>query len=259
MSGRIGSMSRQCNICGARLQRLDGPAEAHCDYCGKSQALCERCLADHFICDDCSAVEVMSMIEGVVMKSGEKDPVVLSELLMRLPALPMLGCEHAFIAAGSLAAALKNSRYAKITNREVREILTRTADHSREESCSRTGLCSVASAVGACFSVFLDARFGSDSEQKIVTDAAIRVSQAIAGLTGPVCCKAFVRTAVDTGVSVLAERFGIVLPVSRTPLVCNHSSRHPHGCREDKCPYYRRESKDIFADSIHLPVTVCHS
>jgi hypothetical protein len=107
--------------------------------------------------------------------------------------------------------------------------------------------------------VFLDARFGSDSEQKIVMEAVIRVNEAIAGLTGPVCCKAFVRTAVAAGVTVFAERFGIVLPVSGSPILCIHSSRHSHGCREDKCPYYRRESRDIFADSIHLPVAVCHS
>jgi hypothetical protein len=90
-------------------------------------------------------------------------------------------------------------------------------------------------------------------------DAVVRVSQAIADLTGPSCCKAYVRSALTAAVTVFGERFGILLPVSETPLVCAHNAKNPHGCREEKCPYYRKPAKDIFAESIHLPVTACRS
>jgi hypothetical protein len=171
----------------------------------------------------------------------------------------MLGCEHSYIAAGALLAALRNSPYAKITDQEIREVFRRTAKQAVGGYCGLTGICGIAPAMGACFSVFLDARCGSDAEQKIVMEAVIKVSRAIADLTGPSCCKAYVRTALGAAVALFAERFGIVLPVSKSQVVCRHHSKHPHGCREEKCPYYRKEAKDISTDSIHLPLTVCHS
>jgi hypothetical protein len=171
----------------------------------------------------------------------------------------MLGCEHAYIGAGALLAALRNSPYAKITDKDISEVFSRTAKQAIGGYCGLTGVCGIAPAIGACFSIFLEARCGSDSEQKIVMDAVIKVSQAIAGLTGPSCCKAYVRTALDTAVTLFAERFGIVLPVSKTAVICRHSSRHPHECREERCPYYQKESRDIFADSIDLKATSCRS
>jgi hypothetical protein len=90
-------------------------------------------------------------------------------------------------------------------------------------------------------------------------EAVIRVMQSMADITGPSCCKAYVRNALGAAISVLEERFGIVLPVNRTSIVCTHVTKHPHGCREEKCPYYRKPTKDIFADSIRLPVMACQS
>jgi hypothetical protein len=158
-------------------------------------------------------------------------------------------------------AVLKNSPYGKgkITNAEIREVLGRTARQAVGGYCGLTGVCGVAPAVGACFSVFLGSRCGSDMEQKITMDAVIRVSQVIAELTGPSCCKAYVRAALSEAVAIFAERFGIVLPVAKTAIVCKDSNRHPHGCREQQCPYYRKTTGDIFAESIHLPVTSCRS
>ncbi len=171
--------------------------------------------------------------------------------------LPMLGCEHALIAAGALAASLRNSPYAKITNAEIEEALARASRQAISGFCGLTGVCGIAPAIGACFSVFLGARCGSDTEQKIVMETVIRVSQAIAELTGPSCCKAYVRAALFTAVDIFGERFGIVLPASDAP-ICRHSSRHPHGCREEKCPYYKEEPKPVL-EGIHMPMAVCGS
>lgn len=230
-----------------------------CDYCGSSRTTSSLCAEGHFVCDECEKRDMIEVVQDFALTTRETDPVKISELLMRLPGLPMLGCDHALIAGASLAAALKNSRYAKITDGELQAVLSRTTKQSIEGYCAQTGVCGITSAIGACFSVFLDARFGCDAEQKIVMEAAIQVSQGIAALTGPSCCKAYVRSAIETASRILADRFGIVLPATQSPVVCRHSSKHPQGCREEKCPYYQKQSKDIFADSIHLPVTTCHS
>jgi len=90
-------------------------------------------------------------------------------------------------------------------------------------------------------------------------DAVVKVSQGIADLTGPSCCKAYVRSALSAAVAIFAERFGIVLPVARASAVCRDSDRHPHGCREEKCPYYQKPSRDIFTDPANTKDTICRS
>ena len=251
--------TENCMICGSTLLYLDRSEPLVCTYCRKTSEGHIRCPEGHFICDACHSMDAMQMIEDAVFSTREKDPLRIAELMLNHPALPMLGCEHAFIAAGALSAALRNSPYARITDEEIREIFTRTAKQAVGGYCGLTGICGISPAIGACFSVFLKSRCGSDAEQRIVMDAVISVSRAIADLTGPSCCKAYVRAALDTAVTIFADRFGIVLPVSRSGLVCRHSGKHPHGCREQKCPYYQKETKDVFTDSIHLPATACGS
>jgi hypothetical protein len=251
--------TENCMICGSRLDYLKNAETMTCAYCRNPSKGHIRCSSGHFVCNTCHGQDAVRVIEGTILGTAEKDPAVIAELLIGHPSLPMLGCEHAYIAAGALLAALRNSPYAKIADKDIQEVFSRTAKQAIGGYCGLTGVCGVAPAIGACFSVFLEARCGSDSEQKIVMEAVIKVSQAIADLTGPSCCKAYVRAALDTAATLFAERFGIVLPVSKSPVACRHSSKHPHGCREEKCPYYQKESRDIFADSIHLKPTACHS
>jgi hypothetical protein len=252
--------AEHCMVCGSGLDRLENAEEQTCTYCARTAGASLKCPEGHFICDACKKAEPVVMIEGLVITTRIKNPFAVAELLMNHPTLPVIGCEHAFIAAGSLVAALKNSPYGGIDDREIREVFRRTALQAKTDSCGLTGVCSIAPAIGACFSLFLQAQSGSDREQRMVMESVIRVSTAIAGLTGPSCCKAYVRAALEEAVSIFGERFGMVLPGPASPVICRHQSKHPHGCREEKCPYYHyRKEKDLFRDAIHLPVTGCRS
>jgi hypothetical protein len=66
-----------------------------------------------------------------------------------------------------------------------------------------------------------------------------------------------VRAAIPVAASVFSEKFGMVLPVSRTSIVCEHAGRHPHGCREERCPFYRKPVEDVFTKASFVPGTVC--
>jgi len=206
-------------------------------------------------------MDVKKLIEDMAISSVDVDPRALAERMMSIPNLPMLGCEHAFIACGALMAALKNSPYGKnkITDDQIREAFGRTAGQGKSGFCALTGVCGIAPAVGACISIFLGARCGSDSEQKITMEAVIRVMRAVADLTGPSCCKAYVRTALTEATELFSERFGILFPVQNESSACLHSDRHPHGCRENKCPYYVKPAKDIFAEAKFIPGMLCTS
>lgn len=246
-------------ICGAPVEYAQQAAERTCSCCGKASRGHAACTAGHFVCEACHGKDARTIIEELSLASNDTDPVALAERMMSLPGLPMLGCEHALIACGALMAALRNSPYGKnsITDDRIREVFERTTAQAKGGFCALTGVCGIAPAIGACFSVFLGAACGSDKEQKIVMEAVTRTARAITGLTGPSCCKAYVRAAVAEAVAFFSERFGIVLPVQEALPHCLHSERHPHGCRQEKCPYYVKPARDVFAEAGFVPGTLC--
>jgi hypothetical protein len=249
--------TEHCMVCGSKLYYLKHAETLVCTYCGEKAPGHVGCPEGHFICNACHGKDAMKAVEDIAFATESKDAVEIAELMMSHPALPMLGCEHAYIAAGALLAALKNSWSKNITNEDIREAFERTAKQAHGGYCGLTGVCGIAPAIGACFSIFLGAKCGSDNEQKVTMDAVVKVSHAITGLPGPSCCMAYVRASLSFAVNLFEEKFGIIFPAPKTAVFCKDSSRHPHGCRKEKCPYYHMPAKDLFADTIHLPVTVC--
>jgi len=67
----------------------------------------------------------MAVIEDIVFTTTLKDPVEISEGMMNRPGLPMLGCQHAYIAAGALLAAIKNEGSREITREDITEVFKR--------------------------------------------------------------------------------------------------------------------------------------
>jgi len=251
----------QCPFCESPVEPLKTPEERHCTFCGARETVAASCAESHYCCDRCKTDAARPVIAAMARTTTLTDPAAVAELMMGLPQLGMLDCDHAFIVAGAFIAALRNSPYgARITDDVVSEALDRTAGQIVKESCARTGVCGILPAMGACFSLFLGVRYGSDREQQIVMDAVTKVSRALTDLNGPVCCKAYVRASLGVAATLFAERFGIMLPLSPSACVCRSSEKHPFGCREGTCPYYQQSSTpDIFADSIHLKTTVCRS
>jgi hypothetical protein len=247
--------------CGSALEYLLQAEGRTCIYCNRAEQGHIVCAAGHFVCDACHGLEARGMIEQIACTSRENDAFAMAELMISHARLPMLGCELAFLAAGALIGALKNSPYGNgnITNAAVREVFDRTAKQAVGGYCGLTGVCGIAPALGACFSVFLGARCGSDREQKIVMDAVIRVMQALSALTGPSCCKEYVRAGLREAVALFGERFGILLPVKESTVVCKHGEKHSHGCREEKCPYFQRPAMNPFSGTGFVPGTVCTS
>jgi hypothetical protein len=246
-------------VCGGRLDYLDKAEDLVCTYCGAGHQAHVKCPKGHFVCDACHGKDARTVVEDLARTSLSPDPIAIAELMMAHPSLPMLSCDHAFIAAGALMAALRNSPYgSKIGEAGICEVFARTAKQAHGGYCGLTGVCGVAPAIGACFSIFLGARCGSDREQRIVMEAVTQVSGAITDLTGPSCCKAYVRRALTVAVAVFAEKFGVVLPIKDAAVVCSSTAHHPPGCREERCPYFKKPAHDIFAGTMFVPgITAC--
>lgn len=247
--------TEHCAVCGGPLEYLTTAKEVRCDFCARPYAAHVACPQGHVICDACHGKEARSVIEDLALTSASQDPHEIAELMMAHPLLPMLSCDHAYIAAGALMAAIRNSPYGKVSDGDIKEAFTRTAQQAHGGYCGLTGVCGIVPAVGAVFSIFLGARCGTDREQRIVMETVTQVARAITDLTGPSCCKAYVRAAIPVAAGIFTEKFGVVIPIKNSGPSCGHALKHPHGCREEKCPYYRKPSRDIFAERTFIPGT----
>jgi len=153
--------------------------------------------------------------------------------------VPMLGCENAWIAAGALIAAIRNEGSITVTDDQVLEVLNRTARQAIGGYCGLTGVCGIAVAIGACFSVILGASCPKDQETATTMRVVAQVVNTIANETGPCCCKNFVRKSLTEAVKLVNEHLSVSLPIINENIICKHVERHPHGCRKEKCSYFR--------------------
>jgi hypothetical protein len=225
-------------VCGTPLAYHEKAEELKCIYCGKFEHGYISCPKGHYICDLCHNRDSMRIIEDTIFSSSSSNPFEIAEIAMSFPGLPMLGCQHAYIAGGALMAAIKNAGHKVITNEEIKEVFKRTRKQAHGGYCGLTGVCGIAPAIGACFAVLTGSKCGKDEEQRVTMEAVTRVTRAITDLTGPSCCKAYVWTSLEAAAKYLNESLDIVLPSSRS-ITCSYSARHPHGCREARCPYFQ--------------------
>lgn len=167
----------------------------------------------------------------------ETSPSEIAEKLMTLPELPMLGCEHALIAAGALMTALKNRGDLGVTEGHVSEALQRTGKQAISAYCGLTGVCGIVPALGACYSVLVGAQCGKGPETRATMELVSRLAALTAEEAEPGCCKAYLRSCLAETQVFLQQRLGIDLSTTDSP-VCHDSERHPHGCRGPACAYH---------------------
>lgn len=208
-----------------------------CIYCGRSETGHVRCPHNHYICDDCHGRGLFETILNLSLSAKGTDLLAVAEEIMGTVPLPMLGCEHAWIAAGAFLAALRNGGAVTVTNEQITEALNRTRKQAIGAYCGLTGVCGIAPAIGASFSVILGAACPKDRETAITMDIVSRVVAAIAAETGPCCCKNFLRTALILSCQLANEHLQTDLPPAGK-IICTDSHRHPHGCRKNRCKYY---------------------
>lgn len=226
-------------VCGETLEYLASSRAASCHYCGETEPAHIICRAGHYVCDSCHGQNIVDSIISYFQETELQSPQAIAEHLFTKSSLPMLGCEHALIAAGALLVGLRNSGQLPVTDAILQEAMQRTQRQAIGGYCGLTGICGVAVGVGAAFSVLLSAACPKDKETRLTMEVVSRVVHAIAQLTGPCCCKAFVRIALKVAEAACDEIWGINFSPIPEP-VCVHNQVHPHGCREEKCPYFAR-------------------
>jgi len=227
-------------LCGTALEYPENETRLQCAYCLKVFNGMIKCPNGHYVCDDCHNDQSVQLTGKICSETVSSDPLEIFEMINRSQKIPMLGCHHAFMAAGAFITAVKNERSLKISENMIHEVYERTRRQAVGGYCGLTGICGIAPALGACFSVILGSRCGTDKEQKTTMCAVSEIVRGIAELTGPGCCKAYARKSIEIAQEFLKKNLQIRLSESKTEIICKDSERHPHGCRKEKCPYYQK-------------------
>ncbi|MCL5735565.1 MAG: DUF5714 domain-containing protein [Actinobacteria bacterium] len=231
------SHTEQCGICGGKLTYSEEARPFTCFICGSSEVGHVFCSAGHYLCELCHGADFRQLLPQLLDASDGVSASEIAEELMARPELPMLGCEHALIAAGALITALRNRGNLGVTHRHVIEVLERATRQAISAYCGLSGVCGVVPALGACYSVLIGAQCGKGPETRATMELVSRLAAATAEEAEPGCCKAFVRSCLAVTEGVLEERLGI--PTSpRKRIICRHVDRHPHGCRGSACEYH---------------------
>jgi Putative redox-active protein (C_GCAxxG_C_C). len=221
------------------LEYFDQGKELTCSQCGKHEIANISCSNGHYICDECHGKGVLDLVKDYITSCKSKDPLEIAETLMgNKEQVPMLGCENAWIAAGALITAIRNEGSISLTNEQILEVLNRTARQAVGGYCGLTGVCGIAIAIGACFSVILGAACPKDQETATTMKVVAAIVNTIAEETGPCCCKNFVRKSLIKAAKLVEVHLSVSLPIVSVPQSCQHIERHPHGCRKEKCSYF---------------------
>lgn len=225
-----------CLVCGTPLVYLTTAQKCICSYCEKEFDNYVLCPNGHFICEKCHNRPVIDKTKYLCLKISSPNPYFIFGQLLKNLNVPMLGCHHAFMVAGSLLGALKNKGSFEVAEKAIDEVFSRIANQAIGGYCGLTGVCGIVPAVGSCFAFLVGSRCGTDKEQKLVMKITAEVCSAIANLTGPSCCKAYSWKSMEIAIKWLKDKFNITIDSHK--ITCNYKSLHPHGCRKEKCPYY---------------------
>lgn len=239
--------TESCGICGSTLEYLDSAAPATCTSCGREDRGHVRCPQGHYLCESCHGAGFMERLPGLLDAAGSHSPFVIAEALMAQPDLPMLGCEHAHVAAGALMRALENAGVPGVTALHRAEVLERTARQAVSAYCGLSGVCGVVPALGACYSVLVGGQCGKGPETRAAMTLTSRLAAATAAEADPGCCKAYVRSGLRVATAFLEERLGIVVGPA-TPIVCTDTERHPHDCRGAECAWHEDHEESAVSD-----------
>lgn len=228
-----------CMICGSPLKYYTKETKLECYYCGSQYSGYVSCPNGHAVCDKCHNRPAIELTKNICNNIKSTNPIEIFNKILESKNITMLGCHHAFMVAGSIMTAIKNTEKIDIREDQFEELFSRIEKQAISGYCGLTGLCGIAPAVGACFSIILGAKCGTDMEQKIVMQVVAEVCSEIAALTGPSCCKAYSWRAIEIAQRHIQKELDITLSMPSNEIICNYSELHPHGCRKNKCPYFR--------------------
>jgi len=151
------------------LKYYTSETELKCYYCGDIYKGYVNCPNNHSVCEKCHNKPAIETTKNICHKADTINPILIFNLILKSEHITMLGCHHAFMVGGAFMTAIKNTGKIHIPEEQIDEMYSRISNQAISGYCGLTGVCGIAPAIGACLAVILDAKCGSDREQKIVS------------------------------------------------------------------------------------------
>ena len=175
--------------------------------------------------------------------AGTKPPVEAASELMESDMLRTHGPEHHYMTAAVLCAA-----WYALRGEDARVHLEKLAERCRRippAVCGYYGVCGVSLAAGAFLSEALEVNYLSGESWRILNLFTARVQQAVAlaGESGPRCCKRSSFAALQAAVDALRELMGVELPKTEA-LRCRFCGKN-ESCLKNGCSFYPGRGESV--------------
>lgn len=224
-------VQNECVICGSPLTYSARAEEHICNVCGVSFSSNIKCIQGHYVCDSCHNGDVLDHMEQLLLKSKEKNPIRLAEMIFDMPTMEMHGPEHHSMVPAVLETAGQNITGIRDENR-IKEAIKRGKD-IKGGSCGFLGSCGACVGTGIAESLYLGATPKSKAERGRAMLATSKALAAVSELGGPRCCKRDSITSIRTYMNMKDRYDG----VEDYPFSCKYSRNNPD-CLTFDCPYF---------------------
>ena len=220
-----------CLICGGPLIYGERSEEHQCDICGEIFSSSIGCIFGHFVCDRCHGGDALDHMEEFLLRSEEKNPIRLAEMVFDLPTMKLHGPEHHSMVPAVLETAHQNILGIR-DEEKIRETIKRGKD-IKGGSCGYHGACGACVGAGIAESVYLGASPSSKEERGRAMMATAAALAEVSKFGGPLCCKRDSITSIRVYME-FSDRFD---GMDDYRYVCSHY-RYNKGCLAGDCPYF---------------------
>ena len=229
---------KDCAVCGKPLIYFTEEKLLECRLCHRMMPANAACEDGHFICDDCHRGGGATVLD-LLLRSEEKDPVVLFLRTVALDEVNLHGPEHHGIVPCVLLAAYHNCGGVLDLEESLREAWKR-GQKIAGGSCGFIGVCGAAAGAGIFASIVSGATPLTPEKWAIPQRLAAACMEAIAAVGGPRCCKRAGRLAIECAVKFSEKEFGVTMPISRPKCAYCMWNRE---CIRERCPFFPRSEK----------------
>lgn len=184
--------------------------------------------------------EKYRLIRNKLIDQVSKNPIELTEAIMRESFVNIHGPEHHFLDGAAFLVAYKNAGGDVDLEQALEELAERTIKMPGA-MCGYWGVCGSVTAVGAALSVLH--KTGPLSTNEYYKDNMQFTSTVIAEMSnigGARCCKRNAFVSLLNGVKFVKEKYGIEMETQK--ITCKFSEFNPQ-CLAGKCPFYPKTQR----------------
>lgn len=235
MNGPVAEPHAHCLVCAKPLVYHSEAQDVVCVICGKPDR--GRCVCEdgHYVCDACHRKGGIDDALERCLASDSADPVALAQEIMANGSFYPNGPEHHTLVGACVLTAYGNAG-GKIDLPAALEELRSRSMHVPGGTCGYWGICGAAASAGQAYSILSGATPLSEESWAQSARLVSRITERLADIGGPRCCKRTSFVALEESVGHIAETMGVQMEAPQH-IRCTFMSGNKE-CKGRGCPYF---------------------